>query len=360
MLPNLAQPLSFKEILKQNIEYIKQIIPDYTPVVGDNIMLTIQAFSYREMLLREFINYEVRGNFLDTAEEEKLDHLAETLYGIYRLQGSKPYAKMRFYLLKPLLYDVIIPEGYELLEDTGVFSSFLTQKIVIPAGETEAVATVELNRIVASSKVKTEIPVQPLPYLKVEQLEDFTGGGDVESDDELKERIRVSLSNKTTAGAKNTYISFALRADERIEDVFVYSPVAGVVRVIYYSKTVDSLMQQRVEETLNSSENRPLTDKVEVSPAKEIYIDIEAVLVVSKYYVADMADILIEARRKIEQLFEKTQIAKDITKAQIISALMGEGVENIEMKFDDIKIGTEEIAILGELNISTKESEDEY
>jgi len=359
-LPDLIQPMSYEEILQDAVTRVKTLLPGYTPAQGDDIMLVLQSFAYRELLLREYIQSMVEGNFLSTATGAMLDHLAETRYGLYRLHGSRPYATATFSLSTALDYDVNIPAGYQLTEDGGVHFSHTTRAATISAGDLSVDVAIELEHETASSSVRTEIPVTPLPYLSVTQTGDFDHGGDLESDEEFKERIRTSLADKSTAGSEATYISYALRSDERIEDVFVYSPAPGVVRVVYYSSTMDAIMQERLTYALNDREVRPLTDNVEIQAATVVDVPVQATLVLNRG--ADAAVVLQDAIAALEALSTSPQIGRDIHTSQIIAALMVSGVERVDLATptDSVTIAAEQIGVISNSGISTQESSDVY
>ncbi len=359
-LPDLIQPMSYEEILQDAVTRVKTLLPGYTPAQGDDIMLVLQSFAYRELLLREYIQSMVEGNFLSTATGAMLDHLAETRYGLYRLHGSRPYATATFSLSTALDYDVNIPAGYQLTEDGGVYFSHTTRAATISAGDLSVDVTIELEQEIASSSVRTEIPVTPLPYLSVTQNGDFDHGGDLESDEEFKERIRTSLADKSTAGSEATYRSFALRADERIDDVFVYSPAPGVVRVVYYSSTMDAIMQERLTYALNDREVRPLTDNVEIQAATVVDVPVQATLVVS--LGVDLGNVLNDASASLAVLSENHQIGKDVYSSQIIAALMVSGVERVDLvsPVDTIEINTDQIGLIRNDSIAIQESNDVY
>jgi len=346
----LFETLDYKDILAQNIEYLKELLPEYKPAQGDDIMLVIQAFSYREMVLREFFNEELKGLFLATSEGEKLDLLAETLYGIKRLEGAKPYATATFSLLKELTYDLLIPAGYELKSTDGLYSAFLQEDITINAGEISKDGVIVLDKFTESADVKTEIPVTPLPFLKIKQNDIFKNGSNPENDEDFKSRIKVSLADKSTAGSALTYESFALKADERIEQVNILSPGPGVVDVVYYSSEADNLMQTRIEETLNAEDVRPLTDKVQVKVANEINFDVDAEITIKEG--VDSAVVLNNAISRLGSY--RLKIGEDVSIAKIISLLMVDGVIDVQLSNPTANIEVDEysIAILGNKNIS--------
>ena len=345
-LPNLLVEKSYDEILSECLEIVKKLLPSYAPSEGDNVMLVLRAFAYRELYLREFFNDLASGFFLLTATNNDLDNLAETLYGLYRLSGSKPYADVEFSLASVLSVDLLIPAGFELTDETSTFTSKLLEDVVIKKGELKKIGVVELQTQMASSDVKTEIQISPLPYVQVKQLNSFSNGSNPESDDEFKARIRVSLADKSTAGSAFAYKSYALKADKRIQDVNVLSPSAGVVDVVYYSTKADDVMQERIETALDAEDVRPLTDKVQVKKANEIHFSIKA------HLIMNMALAYIDAINNAKQRFSSLKIGQSVTVAQMIDALMVDGVVDVELKSGACEIDSYSIAVLDDVDIS--------
>ena len=359
-VPDLPRPLGYDEILRDLVDKAVALLPGYRPAPGDNVMLVLQAFAYREKLLREEFDAMTRGLFLSTATGAYLDNLAETLYGEYRLPGAKPTATMEFSTTAPLGYDLTIPARYELVDEGGIYHAKLMHDVTIQAGAESATGTIELQTETATSKAKTEIQVSPLPFVQVKQTSEFTDGSDPEDDEKFRDRIRVSLSDKSTAGARNTYISYTLSADERIEDVHVHSPTPGVVRVVYWSPTMDSVMQERVVNALSADDVRPLTDDVQVVAATEVPVDITAKLVIERG--RDAAQIVSEATERVQAGAISPQIGQDVSLSRIISLLMVPGVVDVQLTAPggSVTIGNEEIAVLGNLSINYEVTSDEY
>jgi phage-related baseplate assembly protein len=351
-----VQPLSYDEILEQNLDIVKELLPDYKPAEGDNVMLVLRAFSYRELNLRALFNTLAKAFFLSTASGSDLDNLAETLYGLYRLPGAKPYADMEFSLTATLPYDMLVPAGFELVDETGIHFAKLLNDVIIKEGEASAVGMIELQEYVASSNVKTEIQVSPLPYLKVKQLTPFANGSNPESDEDFKERIRISFANKSTAGSAMTYKAFTFSADERIEDVKVLSPSAGVVDVVYYSSEADDLMQERIENTLTADDVRPLTDLVNVKKANERMFDVTGEITIKSG--VDASSVYVEAINSLKTLSFK--IGENVSLAKIIHLLMVDGVVDVNLTnpINNIEIDEYSIAILNNVNLAYKVSDE--
>jgi len=151
-----------------------------------------------------------------------------------------------------------------------------------------------------------------------------------------------------------TYKSFALSADERIKEVKVLSPSAGVVDVVYYSSEADEIMQERIENTLNADNVRPLTDLVRVKKANEIIFDVTGEITIKSG--VDASSVYVNAINSLKTLMFK--IGEDVSIAKIIKTLMVDGVVDVALTNPtaNIEIDDYSIAILGETNISYRVS----
>lgn len=283
--PNVIEVFDFETIkarkLARVVELMKAKGIEYVPSESDDLMTAIETDAYEEIFRNTRINNVVKSQLLAFAKNADLDHIGVTRFGVLRLEGSKPYAAFTFGLSTALAYDVTLPDGLQLGDGKGATAKLLGD-LVIAAGATSAIGTVELQEYVESSELKTEIILTPLPYvLEAVQNENFHDGGDAESDTQYLERIWLSRERKSTAGATSTYEYFARTADARIVDVKVIDSTAGVVNVYLLSETgaADQVMIDRVDAALNVETVRPLTDDVQVFSAGIIDLDIVADIV---------------------------------------------------------------------------------
>lgn len=85
--PEIITELSFEEIRAAVLTHLKELLPEYTFLESDPAVKVIEAFSYRELLLRQRINEAARNNILDFATGESLDALGNW-HGIARIEGE--------------------------------------------------------------------------------------------------------------------------------------------------------------------------------------------------------------------------------------------------------------------------------
>jgi phage-related baseplate assembly protein len=353
-IPNVVKNYNYEELLDENISAMKNLIPDWKPSEGDLSLIILEALSYREMYLRAYFNQLSKAFFLPTTTDTNLDNYA-VFYGLERLQGSYPIARYRFELTAPLSYSVVIPKGSTFTDDGGQKIAILLEDVLFDAGEEYKDGLLELQEYVESSETETKIQQTPLPYIsKVYSLEIFQNGKSVESDDRFRERILFSFADKSTAGSEESYKSYVYKADSRIEDVSVYSPVAGTVVVtIYAPSDTEKIALGRVEEGLNRENIRPLTDRVIVQYAKIVNYTIEATLFI--YPNQDSAKVYISALERLDAGLAKLEkINADITISELNLFLMADGVKEVVFKSPTkrLTIDIESIAICNRKKIN--------
>lgn len=344
--PDVMQVIDYEEILNQNIANFKALVPDWTPLESDEFKLILEAFAYRELHLRAEFNNLANAFFLSSSTGNDLDNYA-VFYGVTRLAGSNPYATYEFSLSEALNQDVIIPANLILTDVNGAYEAKLLNDVTILAGEIKSTGTVELQLEIDTIDVKTEIITTTLPFvIKAKAIDTFKNGSVVESDENFRQRILLSLADKSTAGSEETYKSFTFSADERIEDVAILNGGAGVVKVFYYSESADSLMQTRIVDMLNKKEVRPLTDNVVVAVATQISFNVTAELKILQNQ--ETTTVYSNAIASLNDgLKSLRQIGTDITLSEINDFLKVSGVKEvvITQPTTNVEISDNEIGV---------------
>lgn len=352
IVPPMCEVKTFEEIKADMVAIYQTIVPDYIPNESDTIMPVLEAFAYRELLLRTHFNAQIAGSFWQSATDVNLDFIA-AFFGITRLSGAKPTATVKFTINTVLGYDYVLDSGLEIINSDGS-TSLLIGNVTIPAGSTQANGTAELQIYVASSDATVTATMVPKPYLSsVEQVTAFANGSNLESDVELRERIALAFEDQTTAGSIKSYIAHAIRADERIDDVAVSSPVPGYVDVLLHSiGGVDAAMITRVEEALNMDRVRPLTDAVSVAAATVVPYTVVAVLTLDP--LADSTSTLSAAQSRLNERLSSVNIAQSVTLSMIIAALSVEGVVDVAVTSPvaNVTVSSTQIAVASSVGVS--------
>ena len=242
-----------------------------------------------ELFNQRFAQY-AKGSILDAHGENE---------NCERLTATKSKAIERFSIGSKVGFNIVIPKGTRVTADNEKY--FETDEVaVIYAGSTYVDVAISAVEGGSTYNGFTEGQINKLvdrvEYIAtVKNLNVTSGGDDGEpypevdggiGDAHYYERIKLSKSAKSTAGAETLYEYYAKSADASISDVFVASnSAAGTINITVCCKdgaipTKDIL--DKVLAACNAKDIRPLGDKVEVSGIAQESYDIELV-----YYTSE-------------------------------------------------------------------------
>lgn len=181
------------------------------------------------------VNDAARQKMLRYARGAVLDALGERV-DVVRIPPTEATTTLRFSLNSTVNENVIIPEGTRATSDSSRYFA-TTAATVILAGETSAdvpAASVGGGRDFNGIPVGAiNTIVDPIVYVdNVANLTETADGDDEESDDSLRERIRIAPSRLSTAGPVNAYKYWAMTADSSISDVCVKSEQETLTRML--------------------------------------------------------------------------------------------------------------------------------
>lgn len=335
--------------------------------------VTLQPSDERRIFLNQLaqvivaINANVNetGNqvLLRYATGEALDAIGE-MFGVTRLQAGRAKCVLLFTLSEVQNTDVTIPMGTRATADGEVYFA-TTKTLVIAAGnsfgEVEAEALTDAE--VSYEKNAIRYIVDNVQYLgSVTNPSATTGGTDRESDDSLRERIRLVPESFSTAGCSDGYKYWAKSANTDVGDVVVYSPVndtsltdeqraAGAGKVYIYVLKADGSIPngqlpkasasdddpdqviKDVYEAVNSKEVRPLTDMVTVLPPVEQKYSINLEYYVSEEDEADLSNIKDKVNEAIAEYvsWQGGTIGRDINPDKLRSLILNAGAARVEI-----------------------------
>jgi len=248
---------------------------------GDERRIFGEALASLTLALYSTMNDSAKQATLRYARGEVLDALGE-FAGVYRIEAMPATTTVRFSLKEVVAQNIIIAKGTRVTSDYSRYFA-TTETAVLQAGS--LYIDVEVESTEGGSNYN-DIPVGEINVLVdliayidgVSNTLITSGGGDVESDEDLRQRIRLSPASRSTAGPKNSYKYFAISADATVADAYVDSPTPGVVvitPILYGGEIPDQDVLDKVLAACSADDVRPLTDKVEVSaPTTQTY-DIE-------------------------------------------------------------------------------------
>lgn len=315
--------------------------------------LLINAFAYRELQLREQIQYAALQTLVSFASAPALDFLGE-LVGVTRLASSAATTTLQFSLIAGH-GGVVIPAGTRVASADGkVIFSTAESADVDPGVLTKTVQafTTTLGSAgngYAAGEI-SEI-LDPQPFLTgAENTDTTSGGADVETDDVLRERIKLAPEAFSTAGSEGAYKFHAKSASPAILDVAVTSPTPGEVNIFPLTATlpVSGSILTLVEQACNDEKVRPLTDTVIVLSPTSLTYDIE--VEIQCYNDANTVDIQAQIEANLDAYAEANskRLGLDIVRSQIIAKCMVPGVYDVDViqPSADIDVDPTEVPIL--------------
>lgn len=322
--------------------------------------LLINAFAYRESLLRNQIQDAALQNLVAFARYPMIDFLGE-LVGVTRLIPQS--AKTTILLTLTAGHgDIVIPSGLRVQSVDGRATFELTQDYSVLTG----VDTVSVVAIAQTSGVLfndyaigtiTEI-LDPQPYLaSASNTTVSSGGSDQETDDALRERIKLAPNSFSVAGPYKAYEFWAKSASPLIIDVAVTNPTPGTVEVfplVEGLSTTPTEILDAVEVVLNDEKIRPLSDTVVVTSPTAVATNLVVNLVL--YQGVVQADILpvVESNLQAFKDGRRKLLGQDIVIDQIKSLCMIEGVYkcNVTTPSTDLIIAETEFANIGTITVT--------
>lgn len=290
---------------------------------------------------RVLINEAARANMPRFAKGEQLDSLCELFTGLERLSAGTAAVTMRFYISAPQQGTVIVPAGSRVTADGSIYFS-TEENAYIKAGETFAdIPAVcetagEVGNGFLEGQIKTLVDIFPY-FEKCENITASEGGANEETDEAFYERMRLAMANASTAGAEQSYISYAKAASPLISDVKVTTPSGGNVDVYVLLKNGEipkEEMLQRVYEAVNDSKVRPLTDHVQVLAPEVISYDVDFTYYISPENTAVASEIIkaVEAAAESFVKWQSERLGRDINPSYLIQLVMQAGAKRVEVR----------------------------
>lgn len=343
----LPQPIFIERNAQQ---IVAEMIADYEARVGRKLepaqaeRLVINSLAYRELLLRNQVQEAAMQNLLSFARAPMIDYLGELL-GVSRLPAASAQCTIEFALVSGH-GALTIPQGLRVQTNDGRAVFLTTAPINVQVSDVTVQVLAECQSIGTSGNGyaigTVDTILDPQPYLTSVTNVTVTGGGsNQETDDELRERIKLAPSAFSTAGSKGAYKFHAKSSHPSIVDVAVLGPNDDVTinpgevhifPLVDGGITTPPTVLTAVAAACNADKVRPLTDTVIVtSPTKVDYaIEVELTL----YSGADQTSVVAAVTQQLQDFVDKKKnlLGQDVMRSQIVerSALYG-SVYNVDV-----------------------------
>ena len=240
---------------------------------------------------RTYMEFEHILNILFVTDSygEYLDKRANE-FGIYRKMGTKANGIVRVYGAE----DIVIPRNATLTTNTGLIfivsrQDYIKEEyvdLVVEASEIGEIYNIDADELWSTS---ISDGVNTIEVDRIENTSKFVGGVEIESDDQLRERILEQARNPATSGNEQDYINWCKEIDG-IFNVTVRPLWNGpnTVKLIISDEDKQPLPKPIVakcDEYIQSI--RPIGANVTVSNPSIFYVDIS----ITVYTSMDIEDI---------------------------------------------------------------------
>lgn len=341
-LPDISfiDGLSLEDIQSQ---MLSDFVAKYQEITGKKIQLSksdpnrIIMLGCAQLIYQGLQNIDKGGkmNFLKYAYDDYLENMG-ALKRVTRNPAKFAQVPIKFMLSGKREAATSIPQGTRVTAAYEVYFATI-EYAEIPPGETEITVMTEcteagtIGNDFAAGELTTL--VDPIGFIsKVENTQKSTGGTEVESDQNMAERIYLAPSSYSTAGPEDAYEYWVKDSNPFIGDVKISSPTPGLVdiRFVMTDGTVpDDTTIAAVTAAVTQRGRRPLTDQVQVGrPEIEEYgIDVTYYINASDSSTATAIQARAETAIEEYKLWQAARIGRDINPDELIVRLNKAGAK---------------------------------
>lgn len=334
----------------KDIDQVRQeMVADYESFISEATgqTVTLERSSVHRMELyaaaaqiyqaMQYIDRQGKQSILKYSYSDFLDNLA-IFKGVTRNPATPATTTLRFTLSAVRDTATGIPQGTRV--STAGATYFATDVYAeIPAGSTAVdvpatctVAGTDGNGFAAGELATI---VDPIPYVaSVTNTTATEGGAEIESDDDLAERVFLASGAYSTAGPEDGYLYHAKAYSAAIGDVVATSnQAAGTVDIVFImadGSTPGEEMIEGLEGYLQGKTIRPMTDLVRVAAPQEVTYTINLTYYINRSDSAKAVTIQAAVAQAVAdyQTWQRA-IGRDINPSQLVRMVMDAGAKRV-------------------------------
>ena len=334
----------------KTIEQVRQeMVADYESFISEATgqTVTLDRSSVHRMELyaaaaqiyqaMQYIDRQGKQSILKYSYSDFLDNLA-AFKGVTRNPATPATTTLRFTLSVERDTATGIPQGTRVSTAGSIY--FSTDVYAeIPAGSTTVdvpatctVAGTDGNGFAAGELATI---VDPIPYVaSVTNTTATEGGAEIESDDDLAERVFLAPGAYSTAGPEDGYLYHAKAYSAAIGDVVATSnQAAGTVDIVFImadGSTPGEEMIEGLEGYLQGKTIRPMTDLVRVAAPQEVTYTINLTYYINRSDSAKAVTIQAAVAQAVAdyQTWQRA-IGRDINPSKLVAMVMEAGAKRV-------------------------------
>ncbi|MFY0545445.1 baseplate assembly protein [Brevibacillus sp. H7] len=324
---------------------VNEIIAGYEALTGkklfpaDPVRLFLLAIGNLIVQQRVLINLSAKQNLLRYATDGFLDHLGARVE-TPRIEAKKSQVTVRFTLSTVRPDAVTVPLGTRVSPDGQIFFATI-EPTAIPSGALYADVLCECTQAgeIGNGFLPGQINiiVDPFQWLaSVSNTTESTGGAEMESDEQYRQRIYLAPESFSVAGPDGAYEFWAKTADTNIIDVAVSSPSAGTVEIRPLMKDgalPTQTVLDAVLEKCSDKKVRPLTDQVTVLAPAQVTYNIDFTYWIGKENESNAASIQAAVNTSVAdyQVWQRSKLGRDINPSELTRRLLNAGAKRVQI-----------------------------
>lgn len=313
-------------------------------------------------------NKKAKMNLRRFSIGEYLDNIGIDIYQCERTQAVPAATTMRFYISEAQQSEINLAIGTEVSVDNIIFKTTELASIKPGTLYADAIAECTTSGEIGNGYLPGRITTIVKPFLyyeRCENLSETTGGADVETDEQYRERMKQSLDKFSVAGPEGAYEYWTKTVSSAIVDVKVKSETPGEVddyALLENGELPSDELLKKIENTVSAKVRRPLTDKVCAKKPNVVNYEIALTYYISREKEKNEAEVKVAIESAIAEyeIWQKQKMGRDLNNSYLQHLLVKAGAKRAEITAPLYgAVADTEVAICNSKNIIYGGLEDE-
>lgn len=332
-----AEMLSAFQRKRKELTGVDEVIPQ-----SDDRRIILATCAYYLFHAYEQIDFSGKMGLLKYSKGAYLDNLG-AFKGLQRLKAKKAISTLRFTLSGAQATNSVVPKGTKVSTEDGL--TFETIKeLIISKGEITGDVDSECNipGIIGNGyKARTITkPVDNIPFVQsVQNITESSGGVDLESDEDFRERIYQYPDSYTNGGTKRSYEYWIKKASQHINDVYLGKrPNSTEIDVVLLwdnetGQYSDNDLAE-VKAAIDWDKMPVFTDTLTFKKptAKDYSIDLDYYLYESDKYREAEIKKAVEESVKDYIAWQRSKLGRDINQNELVRRCMVSGAKRVVVR----------------------------
>lgn len=317
---------------------------------ADERRLILQACAYYLFQGYKFVDRAGKMNTLKYATGDYLENLG-ALKGIYRLPANAATTTMRFNIVSARAAATPIPKGSRVTAGDGVYFA-TTVYTEIPSGElyvdvkAQCLTAGAAGNAYSAGEINTMVDI--VAYIdSAENITKPENGRDIETDDDLRERIFLAPKGFVTGGTNEAYEYMVRAYDTSVEDVKVTSPSPRIVQIIVLLANGVIPGDEYIGDLkayIEDPERKMLTDEIVIKKPEAAEYDIDFNYYINESDKSKAVTIQSEVNTAVAEyeLWQRAKIGRDINPDELVKRVIAAGAKRVVLTHPKYQSTTEE------------------